>query len=178
MERVSRMFGWFKNLFRKESSSKGDASSAPSKGGFFEPKERQIYSYWNGTDVIEADPMTLFRKIMDVGPELAVDVKLADSISKDAAAGFSGMVTKSRTVFGIKSFEEGGLTENESVQLLDNFLGWCQEQKKNMNPTPTAATVTPAASGHSWAGPSTIPSSSGCGSTVDVQNIEEPKPLP
>lgn len=131
----------------------------------YHPRERMIYHYFDGQKVVHADPLQLERKLMDVGPELSIDMKVAKSISKDAAKAHTEMVKKCREIFNVKSVEEGGLTELETVLLLEHYLAYTDEVKKNWSRivTPPTATSAPYACSLDVAPPT--PNSSGSGST-------------
>lgn len=121
------------------------------ESGTFSPKKRLLYRYFNGAEIVRADPMVLYKKVMDVGPELAIDMKVAGSPLKDATKAHGKVVEKIRKIFNLKPFEHGGLSEIEATDLLDHFLTYCEDVKKNMNspmtlPKETTAS-TPASSG-------------------------------
>lgn len=95
------------------------------------PGEMQIYSYFDGKQVVRADPMTLYKRVMEVGPELAIDIKVANSVSRDANKAHEGLLKKIRTIFNVRPLEEGGLTEVATANLLDHFLIYTETVKKN-----------------------------------------------
>lgn len=99
----------------------------------YQPKERAIYSYFNGQEVLRIDPITLYKKLMEIGPELDIDIKVANSESKDAAKAQAKVIERIRWVFSVKSLEEGGLTEDETAGLLDHYLRFTDQVKKNLN---------------------------------------------
>lgn len=154
------MFGWLKRLLGRGRKTYD----------IYHPKERMIYSYFNGQKVIQADPLQLERKLMDVGPELSIDMKVAKSISKDAATAHTKMVQQCRGIFNVKPIEEGGLTELETVLLLEHYLAYTDEVKKNWSPIATPVTGTSAPSGPSSEGNPPTPNSSVSGST-DEGNV-------
>lgn len=104
----------------------------------YRPKERLIYTYWNGRETVQADPLTLYKKMMQVGPELSIDIKVANSESKDANKAHDGVIRKIRGIFNTLPMESGGLSEIETCELLDHFLVFCETVKKNMNPSATS----------------------------------------
>jgi hypothetical protein len=143
---------WFLNLFRPRE-----------RYDLYTPGQRLIYSFHDGSKVVRADPLELYRKLMAVGPELNVDMKVSVSPSKDAPRAHENVVKKVREVFGVKPLEEGGLTELEAIQLLDHFLTFCGFVKKNSSQPPTSSTATEEPSPSSPGSPPTSPSSgSGC----------------
>lgn len=117
------MFNWFK---KKNNIASYNA---------YKPKERAIYFYWDGKKEVQADPLVLYKKIMDFGPELSVDLKVSTSLSKDASSHHDSLISKIRKIFSLTSLEEGGLTEMETIGLLDHFLAYCDSVKKNSSPS-------------------------------------------
>ncbi|RJQ24623.1 hypothetical protein C4577_07590 [Candidatus Parcubacteria bacterium] len=114
------MFQWFWNLFGEKEEIDG-----------YKPKDRLLFSYFNGEKTIKADPMVLHRKLMEVGTELSLDMQVASSPSKDRIKAQIAMVEKIQGIFSLKKYEDGGLTEVECGELLDNFMDWCNKLKKN-----------------------------------------------
>lgn len=149
------MLGWLKRLF----------GSTPTSPDLYHPGERMIFSYFDGGKVVRADPMVLERKLMAVGPELNIDIKVSRSISKDAPESHKRMLEKLRDIFGVKSLEEGGLTEVETVSLFEHYLWYTDTLKKNSSLTVTSPTGTSAPSGPSSDGSPPTSSSSASGST-------------
>lgn len=119
----------FSKLFGK--SKKNTAKKEQPETGVYRLQDRLIYKYWNGNEEIIADPLVLYKKMMARGPELSIDIKVSTSISKDADKAHDQAILKIREIFSVKSLDEGGLTELETVQLLDHFLLYCEEIKKN-----------------------------------------------
>ncbi len=117
------MWRFLVNLFKKTDQSP--------ELEVYPPKDRLIFQYWDGQKTIIADPLVLYRKIGEKGPEIDTEIKLAQSPSKSAVQGHIGAVTKIREIFGVKPVEEGGLTEIESINLLESFVSWCHDVKKN-----------------------------------------------
>lgn len=131
------MFRKIWNWFRKE-------ESIPVGGVMYRPKDRMIFGYYDGEKEVLADPMILYKRIMDIGTELSVEMKVMRSKSKGARAAHDSAVAKLRKVFDVKSLEDGGLTEVECLELFDVFINYCDLVKKNSSPTPTSATETSA----------------------------------
>lgn len=158
------MFGWFK---------KNDTD-----GEFYKPKERQIYCYWNGKEDIKEDPTVIYRRIADVGPELKIDLTVAGSISKDAGKAEVKAIQKLQKIFEVKSFAEGGLTEEELWNLFSHFLDYRDRLKKNSSPSPISATATLGSSSSSSA--ESPPTESGLvsGSTEKEPCTDQAEPLP
>lgn len=146
----------------------------PASTDLYHPKERLIYSYFNGEKVIRADPLILERKLMSVGPELAIDIKVSRSISQDAAKSHTEVVKKIRDIFNVKPLEEGGLTEVETVSLLEHYLEYTDSVKKNSSLIATPAMETSVPSVPSLAGSPPTPSSSASGSTGNENSTDGP----
>lgn len=161
------MFRWIASWFK--SADRFDTYS---------PAERLIYSYSNGSEVIAADPMLLWKNLMKVGPELSIDIKVANSPSKDAPKAHTEMLDKIRTIFGVVPFSSGkGLTEIETAKLLDHFLIYCETVKKNTKPSVTSSTNSEDSPTSSPDG-QTISSSSDSGSTANEASTESPTQPP
>lgn len=143
--------------------------------GLYSPQERLIYSYHDGEKVVRADPAVLYRRLMDVGPELSADIAVACSpmpVRAEATAKAEGKV---RAIFGLKPFADGGLGEAEAYELLDHFAGYCDGVKKNLARLPI---YFPSSAKPSPKGGSTTPPTSDCGSTASVPSTAEPAPSP
>lgn len=125
------MFDWFKKKDETE---------------LFTPKQRTIFRYWDGVKTRSVDPLVLYRKVMDIAPELSIDIKVANSVSKDAGKAYSAVVDKLQKIFEVGSYEQGGLTEMELSVLFDQFMLFCESIKKKSKPSPTSPSVTPEVS--------------------------------
>lgn len=123
-----RVIDWFASFFR------------PSPDDVYHPRERLIYRYWTGKEEKSGDPMTIYKRMMEVGPALSIDIKVATSPSKDAKKAHDGMMTHIRNIFGVSSLEDGGLSEIETAQLLDHFLRYCERIKKKQSGSATIST--------------------------------------
>lgn len=151
--------------------------------GSYRPEEMQIYRYWNGTRTVAADPVALYKRVMDVGPELAVDMKVSVSPLKDAGAAYEKMVAKIRGIFNLPPLKDGievdgTLSDAAAASLLDDFLGWCEQLKKNLSPTPTSAEATsPSTASTREDGPPTS-NTSASGSTASEPSTAPPSPSP
>lgn len=178
---MKKVVSWLVSLF-----SKKPASPVLDDGYAFDcftTGERDIYKYFNGEQVVKVDPMIIHKKIMDVGPELSVDMKVARSPMKDARVAHDKMIQKIRNIFSLSPYvvdgdKEHGLTERECVNLLDHFLLFEDIQKKITEPSPTPVPETPSSS----ASPSAenLPSEklTDFGSTVSELSTSEPPKLP
>ena len=160
------MFGWLRYWLGWE--------SRPAEAGVYAPKDRLIYHYCNGERVVAADPSVLYRRLMDIGPELNADIALAGSPSKAARDAVGKAEWKLRQLFELKPFSEGGLGEVEAYELLDHFLGYCTSVKKNLAKLPIYCKNTPAIPSAAEA----TSSSSASGSTASEPSTAAPEPLP
>lgn len=113
-------------------------------GNLYSLQERSIYGYFRGEKdtndepvIVWTDPLAMWKKLMEHGPELSVRMKVAFSPSKGNVQAHTELVKQIRDAFGIKPFEEGGLTEAECVYLLDHFLTYIGTIKKNSSEPPT-----------------------------------------
>lgn len=97
------------------------------KENVFHPKDRVLYKFWDGKDQVTADPLVLFKKLMEKGKEVSHNMKLSNSNDSNSTQGHSNLVANARWIFNVKPLELGGLTEQECVNLLDHFLSWCSD---------------------------------------------------
>ena len=112
----------------------------------FKPKERMIFKFWDGEKIREIDPMVLYGRLGDVSTELDVAIKLSRSASKDSRQGHREVVQLLSKIFGVKSFEEGGLTESELLDVFISFMEWVDRLKKNSPQSLTSVESTPSES--------------------------------
>src|SRR5574340_1110081 len=90
----------------------------------FVNRRRKIYRFFDGTNLRRVDPLPLHQALVDVGPELDIDLRLSVSIHKDAPKGHANALKTIRKVFEVTPYEEGGLTEAETTGLLNHFLSY------------------------------------------------------
>ena len=105
----------------------------------YHPKKRMIYSYWNGDKLIDSDPLVLYKRMMDHSTDISIDMKVSSSASKDSGKAHNNLIKSIREIFEIKPLAEGGLTEIETVNLLDHFIIYSEWVKKNLNPSATSS---------------------------------------
>lgn len=160
-----RLWKWIRRLF------------SPASDAIYRPYERLIYSYWDGKANVRADPLVLYKRLMDVGPELSAAMQLSTSISKSAVKGHDDMVGKIRGIFRVEPLEKGGLSELETVLLLDHFLVYCEGVKKNSRTSATTPNVTAASINTSVESPP-IPNTSDSGSTENAPSTDGPDQPP
>ena len=139
-------------------------------------KDRTIFRYWDGAKQRSADPLVLYKRVMEIGPELSIDIKVANSVSKDAGKAYTSVVNKLRSIFEVTEYKEGegGLTEMEVSVLFDEFMVYCGQIKKKAKSSPTSLKETSAVSNPSPE--ESPPTSSGLdsGSIADESNIDKP----
>lgn len=160
---LRRFFSWLFSLF-----------SSRSQTDIYKPGERLIYRYSNGQKTITADPLTLYKRVMDVGPYLSIDMKVAQSISKDAGKAHNEMILRVRGIFNVEPLEKGGLTELETLQLLDHFLEYCERIKKNSRQFVTSSTSSAVSPITSEKASLPMSNSSDSGSTANAPSTDVP----
>lgn len=153
------MINWLKRLFSRSEAPKG-VEPAPADYAFT-AEERSIYYFFDGTRVVRADPIELWRKYSKVAGSLHTAQAVAASPSKDAEEQYDKMVGYIHEIFGTKRLaQEGGIEDVLAVRLLDHFLSYLDVLKKNMKRSATSPTTTsPATPPSSAEGRATSPSS-------------------
>lgn len=98
-------------------------------------RRRAIFRYWDGATHRFADPMAVYRALVqsprfnwEVHPAL-VDLGDLDALAITAEA--------VRDAFNLPAVSHGGPTEAECVQLLGEFVAYLNALKKNGSPSPT-----------------------------------------
>ena len=109
-------------------------------------RQRQIFSYWDGSRQRSADPLEVARAL-DYHPKFSakLHIPLIESGDDDALQITLGAV---RDVFGVPAWSEKtpGLTQQETIDLLDRFVTYLDDLKKNIKHSPTTAPPTTLAS--------------------------------
>jgi hypothetical protein len=123
--------------------------------------------------------MAMWKRLMDNGPELSVRIKVAFSESSGNMKAHTELVKQIRDVFNVKPFEQGGLTEVETIDLLNHFLIYVGSIKKNSSgyPTPPEEGTSGTSDSPSDDCPPT-PNGSGCPSTGSGPSSEALEPSP
>lgn len=159
------MFGW---LFGKKKNEEGF--------DFYSPKERKIYRYFDGRETVFGDPMAIYKRLMNHGKELDIDLKVAVNYGGvQSTTAHNKAVERVRDIFALKSLGEGGLTESEAMDLLDHFLAYIDSLKKNSSHLQTFSISSREPSDSSNGNPD-ISSSSESGSTAAEPSIARPEP--
>lgn len=151
----------------------------------FRPSERRIYRYFDGKDVVHADPMVLWSKLMEKAPELNIDLALARSVSKEREKGRRGAVSKVRGVFDVLPYDGGtktGLTDAECMMLMSHFMDYMGAVKKNGQDPPTSpgetGFVSPNGSGGDTEENPPMSPTSGSGCVENGSSAGSPGPSP
>lgn len=165
----SKLFGWLFSWAKKPNETDFN---------FYRPKDRFIYHYWDGQKDISADPLVLYKKVMECSHEIAIDSKVALSQSKDALKAHDSLLENIRKIFGVKRYEEGGLTETETDDLLNNFLLYADNVKKNSSPFATSLGTTEDSTPTSEENPPPTFNTSASGSTENGPTTNDPHPPP
>ncbi len=160
---LRKIFRWFGSFFH--SGERYDV---------YKVHERMVYVYFDGQKEVHADPMVLYKKMMSLGPELSADMKGATSASKRAGEFHNGMIAKIRKIFDVLPLAEGGLSELETVELLDHFIVYCEWVKKNSRVSQTASVPSEASQTISEIGVPPISPSSDSGSIASDPSTDKP----
>lgn len=158
------MWNWFRSWFVNESWD------------VYAPKERILYRYFDGEKLVRADPQVIYRSLMDIAPELSIDINVSNSPSKDWKKATLAADRKIRELFGIKAVTEGGLTEPELYDLLYHFYRYCEHIKKGSSPLPTSLPKAGGSIPSSEASAPITSNSSVSGSTAAASSSAAPEP--
>lgn len=146
----------------------------------YHPKERLIYSYFNGERLVKADPMGLYMKVMDVAGDLEGDLKVANSPLTDAPKAHKQALKTMREVFGLKELTGievvDTLSDDETIALFNHFMDYHHRLKKNTSPPATSPEETPVASVYSPDASLLTPPTTGSGPTADEPSTGPPTP--
>lgn len=168
----SRCKEWILSFFQVKEEERYD---------LYKPSERNVYTYFSGytkDTMVKADPVVLWKKVMDKGAEIDADWKAAATPqSKFAKGARENLIKNIRGIFNLKPFEEGGLSEWDATDLLIHFMTYCGMIKKNSNPLPTSSPNTEDSTSSGEANPPTQPSLDS-GSTETDKPTEKPVPSP
>lgn len=162
------MFGWLKNLFRRKE-----------RYDVYTPSEKCIYTYWNGKEWANADPIAVFRRLKEVWGDLSVDMKVARSPMKDATIAHRKALDKIRKIFNLAPlrddlYADNTLTDVQASDLLDHFLTYVGSLKKNSSQIPTSVEETSDSMPSTSEDSQPIPSIAACGSIENGQSVAEP----
>jgi hypothetical protein len=93
-------------------------------------RNRYVFKFWNGHRTVYADPMVLWRSLQQHEDFREDDFKLmkVDALREKIIGKVAGVT---RSVFGVGTVEERGLTELECLDLLKSFIAYSGFQKKS-----------------------------------------------
>lgn len=94
---------------------------------------RGIFAFWDGRRWRYADPMVVARRLWSI-PEFDSDKSrelIASGVGTLIVQGFEEIGDATRTAFGVRSAESGGLTDIECDRLLARFELYLGDLKKN-----------------------------------------------
>lgn len=171
----NRLFNLIKRLF---SDNREQPQQEETPGDLFEPRDRMIYKYFDGQQLNRVDPIVLWMKVEEALPEISISIKISNSPSKGAAKAHKDLIHKIQEVFGLKPFDQGGLTEAECVGLLNHFMDYTNAIKKKANRTATSPGETSPSTASSSEGSQPTPNSSDSSSTASVPPTSVPSPSP
>src|SRR5438552_3449222 len=113
------MFAWLGKWSGREAGSE-----------VWTPEERRIFAFFDGKAVRREDPVVLWKRLMDKATDIGIARRVAASQSKDARQAHTDLVGYIRQVFQVGTLAEGGLTDEEAIDLQDAFLGYIDAKKK------------------------------------------------
>jgi len=110
----------------------------------YTPTERHVFKFNNGFKTVVADPLVIWKKLMEKFPEISQAGKVAYSQSKDALTFHDKLIEQIRLLFDLKPYDDASLSElekwplttDETLALLNDFLAYCEEAKKKLNLLP------------------------------------------
>ena len=93
-------------------------------------RSRYVFKFWNGHRTVYADPMVVWRSLQQNEDFREDDFKLmkVDALREKIIGKVAGVT---RSVFGVGTVEERGLTELECLDLLKAFILYSGVQKKS-----------------------------------------------
>lgn len=118
-------------------------------------RSRYVFKFWNGHRTVYADPMVLWRALQQNEDFREDDFKLmkVDALQNKLIGKVAGVT---RSVFGVGTVEERGLTELECLDLLKAFIAYSGFQKKSGEQMQTLPSIAePESSDNSTPEPST-----------------------
>lgn len=162
------MFNWLWSLFR---GKKEELSS-----DLYREEDTWIYKFFDGTKMVRADPIHLYKRMREVWADLTISLKVADSIHPDADKEHGKAIGKIHYIFGTRPVDQdGGISDVKALELLIEFNAYYQDIKKKAKPSPTTPLPMEASTPLPAVVPPT-PSSSDSGSTVNVPSTAVPDP--
>jgi hypothetical protein len=123
----------------------------------FSESDRRIFEYFDGKRTIKADPMAIERRFFAaIPPGDNVDnvfrdafIKLTDLNEESRAItqsqiiepAWEKLIVAGRAAFRVAELDEDGvgLTESETIDLIENYFSWRDGLKKKDEPTPNGS---------------------------------------
>lgn len=176
------MFGFLKKLLTR----RGDGNPLKQTHDLYSPAECLLYGYWNGHKYVFQDPLVLYKRVMEIGPELSINIQVANTPIKGNIEASNSLMAQIRKVFDIEPYDKekpdaSGLTEIGLTNLLGHFLTYCDEIKKNILPSAIPPTISEATASPISSAPEesqATPPSSGTTSIANAPSTETPTPPP
>lgn len=95
---------------------------------FWRRRERDIFTFWDGTRTRSIDPMPAwFAMAEDPECDAPKDMPRASAGDREAWVRVQAMACR---MFGVTTFDKGGLTEDEIMRLLGRFFVFNRDLKK------------------------------------------------
>lgn len=129
--------------------------------------ETGIFVYWTGQKWSAADPIVVFRGLID-DPEFDDETHCPAMDRGDLNA--IGVAARAvRRVFDVPEFSRGGLSERECVELLESYYAFVADLKKSTETPPTSPSPTASAP---LVEPSATEPDAACSSTLTEQKCD------
>lgn len=144
----------------------------------YHPRERMIYTYFDGKKEVKVDPLILYKKVLQNRAEISINSSVANSASKDNQKAQEDLLQNIRDIFNLKPLAEGGLTEIETLGVLDHFLIYTETIKKNSSLLQTSSTYTAASTPTSEGDAQPTSNSSDSGSIASAPATASPPMSP
>src|SRR5574337_1303440 len=95
----------------------------------YQVQRRFVYTYFDGKGMMQVDPMRLYRRLIEVGPELVQSIIKFQTTQdqQEVLTAHETLATKVRDIFQLTSYEAGGLTHLETLNLFNHFLGFINQ---------------------------------------------------
>lgn len=175
---LGRLWQWLRALWGPPLPLSPEEKGIPGLVDHYTPQERRIYAYFDGEKTRRVDPLVLWRKVMEKYEDFKVEVKVAFSPSKDAAAAWQQAVGRIRLMFDVKPWDEAtgaGLTEDECFDLIDHFTAYMDALKKGSSPMQTSAEETSGVTASTSAANPPTSNTSASGPTANAPSTATPE---
>lgn len=139
---------------------------------FGPPTNRNIFNFHDGRTWRRADPMAIARRLA-ADSKLAANLQIGQQDDEFGRQAFDEALAAIRGAFGVKTFEEGGLAEEDTLALYVQFSRFVQHLKKTAPNWRSEPSSSPAAS---TSAASAMPSGVESSSTPIVSSTSAPSP--